>query len=254
MNKQHVNREGQSAMRMRQLTVLTDDLTATERLVEERFGLSLCFRDPDLARHGLRQALYPVGDQFLELVEPDGTSSAAGRLLDRRGGPCFFMAIFQVPDIGPHRARLNASGVRIVMEPTKATWSALHMHPADVAGVLTSIDQDESMTAFSPSGPTWRDHIRTTVTDGFSSLTITTPSADDDRAAWARVLGLDPIDGVFGFDDGELRVSRDDRGADAPRSFTITLRATDSRRDGMAIELGDTRLELGRAATGADGE
>src|SRR5215208_3455104 len=46
------------------------------------------YGDPGVAYFGLRNAVMPLGDTFVEVVSPIGEGTAAGRFLDRRGdGP-----------------------------------------------------------------------------------------------------------------------------------------------------------------------
>ncbi len=57
-------------LRLRQVAVVAADLAAAEKDVVDTLGLERCFRDPGVGAFGLRNALFPMGDQFLEIVSP----------------------------------------------------------------------------------------------------------------------------------------------------------------------------------------
>ena len=86
-------------MRLRQVVLAAIDLAATEAAIVEQLGLSLCYRDPGVATFGLRNALFPVGHQLLEVVSPTQDGTTAGRLLDKRGGDTGYMVILEVDDL-----------------------------------------------------------------------------------------------------------------------------------------------------------
>ena len=96
-------------IRLRQVAFVAADLSPVEADIEEHLGLESCFRDPGVARFGLRNVLYPVGDQLLEVVSPTEAGTTAGRLLAKRGGDGGYMVILQVDDLEPHRRRRTAA-------------------------------------------------------------------------------------------------------------------------------------------------
>ncbi len=50
-------------------------------------GLNVCYRDGNVAKYGLENALLSVDTILLEVVAPtQGGSTAAGRFLDKTGG------------------------------------------------------------------------------------------------------------------------------------------------------------------------
>jgi hypothetical protein len=69
-------------------------------------GVKVCYRDPGVGKYGLENALFPIGNQLLEVVAPVEENTAGGRYLDRRGGDGGYMAITQCDDHAPRRAPL----------------------------------------------------------------------------------------------------------------------------------------------------
>ena len=47
-------------MRLRQVALVAEDLSAAEADIEAKLGLSVCFRDPGVAAFGLGNVLYDV--------------------------------------------------------------------------------------------------------------------------------------------------------------------------------------------------
>jgi hypothetical protein len=79
--------------RLRQVALVARELDPVVAALERTLGLAVAFRDPGVAEFGLRNALFPVGDQFLEVVSPTQPGTTAGRLLERRGGDGGYMVI-----------------------------------------------------------------------------------------------------------------------------------------------------------------
>ena len=67
-----------------------------DRLRRE-LGLDEPFRDPGVGVFGLENAVFAVGDTFLEVVAPVQPDTTAGRYLQRRGGDSGYMAIYAGP-------------------------------------------------------------------------------------------------------------------------------------------------------------
>ena len=70
------------------------------------FGWPAPFDDPGVGQFGLTNAVFAVGDTFVEVVAPAQPDTTADRYLTRRGGDGGYMAIFQVPDLAAARRRV----------------------------------------------------------------------------------------------------------------------------------------------------
>ncbi|MDW3213464.1 MAG: VOC family protein [Ilumatobacteraceae bacterium] len=201
-------------MRLRQIAMVASDLAAAEDRIERELGLELCHRDPGVATFGLRNALYAVGDQFLEVVSPTQPGTTAGRLIDKRGGDSGYMVILEVDDLEPLRRRLDEHGVRVVFEAADVGIVGLHLHPADIGGAILSVDRADTWGEWQWAGPMWRDHVRDDAVDEIVAVEIEAlePTAMSER--WSEVLGCEAIDGTIALPDGgEIRFVRaGDRG------------------------------------------
>src|SRR4051794_30117491 len=103
-------------VRLRQAVVAMNDLALGIQQFRDSLGLNEPFEDPGVAAFGLRNAVFAIGDAFLEIVSPVEAETAAGRYMSRRGGDCGYMVMFQVDDLGAARRRAAALGIRTVWE------------------------------------------------------------------------------------------------------------------------------------------
>jgi hypothetical protein len=72
--------------RLRQICLVAPHLEPLIGDIAEIMGLSVCYRDGNLGKYGLENALLPVDTILLEVVAPLQPGTAAGRFLDKTGG------------------------------------------------------------------------------------------------------------------------------------------------------------------------
>jgi hypothetical protein len=121
-------------MRLRQIALVARELEPTVEALCDVLGVEVAFHDPGVEVFGLRNAVMPLGDTFLEVVSPERPGTSAGRLLERRGGDGGYMVIVQSQDREGDRSRMQRLGVRIVWEANLDDAATLHLHPRDVGG------------------------------------------------------------------------------------------------------------------------
>ena len=136
---------------MRQICLVARRLEPVVEELRSVLGLEVCHRDPGVGKYGLENALFPVGDGFLEVVAPVRDGTTAGRYLDRRGGDGGYMVITQCDDLAPRRRRCEALGVRIANEIGHPEYRELQLHPRDVGAAMLSFGWQEG--AREPGGP-----------------------------------------------------------------------------------------------------
>ncbi len=225
-------------MRLRQLVIAAESLDTADTL-KAVLGLGTPFPDPGVAAFGLVNAVFALGDQFLEIVVPTTADAPARRFLDR-GGEGGYMAIFETSDLAALRQRADALGVRRIWEIDLADIAATHLHPADLGGAIVSVDQPVPAGAWRWGGPDWQ---RNAVPGAFTGAALESPDPDRLAARWGEVLGLAPQpdgDGVtLPLDGGEIRIVTGpaDRltafGAAMPDPAAVLERA---RRHGLAVD------------------
>lgn len=235
-----------SGIRMRQICLVARSLAPVVDQLRGSLGLEVCHRDPGVGKFGLENALFPVGDGFLEVVAPVREGTTAGRYLDRRGGDGGYMVITQVDDLAARRRRVETLGVRIANEIGYPEYHELQLHPRDVGGAMLSFSLQEG--ARSPGGP-WHP----AAFDGTASASPPGPmrgmtaaelqSDDPDRLArrWSEVIErpVEMRDGqrVIALDDATLRftAAADGRGEGLAG---LDLACADPARRGLALICG----------------
>jgi hypothetical protein len=182
-------------VRLRQAVLAARDIERTSTLLEAA-GLREPFVDPGVKEFGLTNAVYPVGDAFLEVVSPIQDGTTAGRYLDRRGAEddaVGYMVIVQVDDLDAVRARAESLGIRTVWTIDLDDIRASHLHPRDVGAIL-SVDQPTDPAEWRWGGPGWRERA----VEG-RLLGMDVAGADGER--WSALLDRPLDDDRLVFDD-----------------------------------------------------
>jgi hypothetical protein len=215
------------SVRLRQAVIAAGDLDAVAGALRSELGLGEPFSDPGVGYFGLRNAVFALGDTFLEVVAPVRADTAAGRLIERRGGDCGYMLMFQVPDVAAARTRAAGLGVREVFALELDDITEAHLHPSDMRAAIVSLSTPQPATAWRWGGPGWEQRAAPATLTG-ATIAVADPGAV--RARWESVLGDTP---------GGLRILGD---TDEPGLTEIACRApVDSPR---AIELARVRVVL----------
>lgn len=178
-------------MHIRQVALVARDL---DRIVDDLcavLDITVSFNDPGVGVFGLRNAVLPVGETFLEVVSPIQTDASAARFLERRKGDGGYMVILQTDDLAVDRTRLAALGVRIVWETALEDIATVHLHPRDLGGAIVSIDQPRPAAAWRWAGRAWQGHVRTARVLRIAGVAIESKHPPVLAARWAQVLGTD---------------------------------------------------------------
>ena len=71
-------------LRMRQICLVARSLAPVVEEIRSVLGLEVCHRDPGVGKFGLENALFPVGDGYLEVVAPvrDGMSNMGAHFIE----------------------------------------------------------------------------------------------------------------------------------------------------------------------------
>jgi hypothetical protein len=185
-------------------------------------------RIPGIAYFGLHNAVFALGDTFLEVVSPVREGTSAGRWLARRGGDGGYMVMFEVGDLEAARERAARQSTREVFEVELEDIAEVHLHPADMRGAIVALSTPRPRGSCRWSGPGWRERSRPSQLAG---LRIVVGDPEDVSARWSEVLGVPAsATGVeFAQDEAE------------PGLVEITIAAPDSgQRD--PIEIGGVRF------------
>ncbi len=199
-------------IRLRQIAVVAADLHKTGLDIGAVLGVEPCFTDPGVAQFGLKNTLWPIGTQFLEVVTPTEEGTAGGRYRDRRGGDTGYMVINQVDDIARRRERAAELGVRVAFDLNfpDSGHDGIQLHPADTGGSFFEMDQmtmdggDEVGGPWYPAGKNWKPFVRTAQVSGISAAELQSPEPRRLAERWASIAELDVIDDAAGNPTMEL--------------------------------------------------
>jgi predicted enzyme related to lactoylglutathione lyase len=172
----------------RELEPVAGELRAALRLQEP-------FRDPGVGEFGLTNAVFALGDCFLEVVSPARADTAAGRYLDRHGGDGGYMVIFDLEDLDGARERARQSGIRVVWQIDLPDISGTHLHPADMRGAIVSLDRSRPYGSWRWGGPQWTGKVAGGAPGRLAGITVAVADPDAVAARWAHVLGVPVRDG-----------------------------------------------------------
>lgn len=216
-------------IRLRQIAVVASDLRKAALDIQTVLGVETCYTDPGVKIFGLKNMLWPVGTQFLEVVTPIEDGTAGGRYIDRRGGDSGYMVITQVDDVERRRARAAELGVRVAFDlDHPGDHRGVQLHPADTGGSFFEMDQmlmdggDAVDGPWYPAGKHWEPYVRTDITDGISAAELQSPEPDRLAARWSEIAEID--------------LTADETGNPTMALDNATLRfveATDGRGEGL---------------------
>lgn len=213
-------------IRLRQIAVVAADLRSVALDIGSVLGAEACFTDPGVKQFGLKNMLWPIGSQFLEVVTPIAEGTAGGRYIERRGGgDTGYMVITQVDDVAHRRAHAAELGVRVAFDlhyPDDG-HDGIQLHPADTGGSFFEMDQmlmdggDAVGGPWYPAGKNWEPYVRTDMVAGISGAELQSPEPDRLAQRWADIAEVDlTADGdgnpTIELDNATLRFVEDNDG------------------------------------------
>jgi hypothetical protein len=182
-------------LRLRQICLVAPQLETVIADIAAIMGLEVCYRDGNVEKYGLVNALLPVDTILLEVVAPFRDGTAAGRFLDKTGGRGGYMAIFCCEDPDARGQRANALGVRTANVITHAPYHGVQLHPRDCRAAFIELNHtdgsDDVLGLYPPAGPDWQQSIRKDVTRALTGVEMQSPDPDGLAAHWGKILGIE---------------------------------------------------------------
>ena len=215
---------GSFMIRLRQIALVAHSLDQAIADISAALDVDVIYRDPGVGFFGLHNALFCIGDQFLEVVSPIQEGTTAGRLLDKLGGDGGYMALYEVDDLDARIDHVKSLGIRTVWEGTGDAIRGRHLHPRDTGGTLVSLDQPDTAGEWAWGGPEWKSHRTSSVVSTIDSFTASVPDPESSSAHWTT-LGIN-------------EAVRFVPSGDQPEGLTeVTMKCVDSSRDGETFQL-----------------
>jgi hypothetical protein len=181
-------------MRLRQICLVAPRLEPVVGDIAAIMGLTVCYRDSNVAHYGLKNALLPVDAVLLEVVAPFREGTAAGRFIDKSGGRGGYMAIFSCGDPRERQKNAEAIGVRTTHVIDRAPYLGVQLHPRDCRGAFIEFNHtansDNVLGPYPPAGPDWHRAIRDDVTLALSEVILTSPDPRGLADHWGRIIGI----------------------------------------------------------------
>jgi hypothetical protein len=231
-------------VRLRQAVFVAEALDPLESELREALGLGEPYRDPGVAEFGIVNAVFAIGDCFIEVIAPERSDTAAARYLARHGAGGY-MVIFDLDELEAARARVAEDAIRVVWRIDLPDIAGTHLHPADVGGAIVSLDRSDPFGSWRWGGPSWTGQIASSAPGHLAGITLAVREPERVAARWARVLGraLDqPSEPALSLDDGVVQFTpATDGGAEGITEILLAdVPALAGRPDGLV--LGGVRL------------
>lgn len=241
-------------LRLRQICLAAPRLAPVVSDLEEIFGVQVCYRDGNVAKYGLENALLVIGTNFLEIVSPTQDDTAGGRFIARTRGHGGYMAIFQANDVRRRQTHAESMGVRVAHVIDRDTYQNVQLHPRDCRAAFIefghSAGGDDRMGTWSPAGPDWENFISTDKTLRMLGIEVESPQPEDIAAHWSNIietpLSRDNGNPLLTFEDGTIRFVQ----GDTECLGAIVIQVTDvaktlSRAVACGLRVEDDSFHLG---------
>ena len=181
-------------LRLRQICLVAPQLEPAISDIAGIMGLKVCYRDGNVAKYGLENALLPVDTILLEVVAPFQPGTAAGRFLEKTGGRGGYMAIFCCDDPDARGGHANKIGVRVANVIDHAPYHGVQLHPRDCRAAFIEFNHtdgsDDILGAYPPAGPDWQKSIARDATQALTEVEMQGPDPADLAEHWGKIIGI----------------------------------------------------------------
>jgi methylmalonyl-CoA/ethylmalonyl-CoA epimerase len=119
------------------------DLDAAIAFYQRTFGVEVAHRET-VEDQGVEEALFKVGESYIQLLRPLGPDTPVGKFLDKRGEGVHHVG-YGVGDVKATLDHLKAEGVPLIDEkprPGSRGTTVAFVHPKGVGGVLVELVQE----------------------------------------------------------------------------------------------------------------
>lgn len=128
--------------RLNHVAIATPDVAEASKVYRGALGANVS--DPqDLPEHGVRVVFVDLANTKVELLEPLGPDSPIAAFLAKSPSGGLHHVCYEVEDIEAAAAKVTAQGARVLGPPTIGAHGkpVVFVHPKDVGGVLTELEQ-----------------------------------------------------------------------------------------------------------------
>ena len=227
-----LRKRGTGYIRLRQICLVAPHLEPVVADIAAIMGLNVCYRDSNVAKYGLENALLPVDTILLEVVAPTQPGTAAGRFLDKTGGRGGYMAIFCCDDPDARGEHAKAMGVRVANVIDHAPYHGVQLHPRDCRAAFIEFNHtdgsDDILGPYPPAGPNWQKSIRKDVTQALTGVEMESPEPQVLAEHWGKIIGIPVSTGKSG--EPELKL---------PNASLRFVKGANDIMSGLTFRVGD---------------
>lgn len=130
------------------------DLEAAIELYQSAWGLCLVHREV-VADQGVEEAMFALGDSYVQLIAPTSPSSSVARFLERRGEGLHHIA-YEVDDLEAELAAAPGRGQRLIDRAPRRGGRGTRIafvHPVTNRGALVELVEFPTGNAAPATGP-----------------------------------------------------------------------------------------------------
>jgi hypothetical protein len=223
---------GAGYMRLRQICLVAPHLEPVIGDIAGIMGLNVCYRDGNVAKYGLENALLPVDTILLEVVAPFQPGTAAGRFIEKTGGRGGYMAIFCCDDPDARGEHARKMGVRVANVIDHAPYHGVQLHPRDCRAAFIEFNHtdgsDDILGPYPPAGPDWQKSIRKDVTQALTGVEMESPEPQVLAEHWGKIIGIPVSTGKSG--EPELKL---------PNASLRFVKGASDIMSGLTFRVGD---------------
>jgi methylmalonyl-CoA/ethylmalonyl-CoA epimerase len=129
--------------RVDHIGIAVQDLDAAVAFYEQAFGVKCSHREV-VAEQGVEEAMFRVGESWIQLLRPLGPDTTVGKFVARKGEGVHHVG-YGVSDLKAVLAHLKAEGLQLIdAEPRPGLRGTMvaFVHPKSVGGVLVELVQE----------------------------------------------------------------------------------------------------------------
>jgi hypothetical protein len=236
-------------LRLRQICLVAPHLEPVISDIAGIMGLKVCYRDGNVAKYGLENALLPVDTILLEVVAPFQDGTAAGRFLEKTSGRGGYMAIFCCDDPDARGKHAEKIGVRIANVIGHSPYHGVQLHPRDCRASFIEFNHtdgsDDVLGPYPPAGPDWQKSIAKDVTLALTGVEMQSPEPQALAEHWGRIVEVPVTKNASG--EAELKL---------PNCSFVFVKGQSEIMSGLTFKVADVAKVLeaakakGRAVSG----
>ena len=181
-------------MRLRQICLVAPQLEPVISDIAAIMGLSVCYRDGNVAKYGLENALLPVDTILLEVVAPFQPRHRGGAFHRKDRRPRRLHGDLLLRRSRRTRQACQGDGRAHRQRDHHAPYHGVQLHPRDCRAAFIEFNHtagsDDVLGTYPPAGPDWQKSIRKDVTQALTGVEMQSPEPQGLAEHWGKIIGV----------------------------------------------------------------